>query len=340
MTKSRNALAAIAMVILAACAGRGLETAPVEPPLDAPGSQLGPGLRLIPGALLPGRGPDGNTVVFDAPEGLIVVDTGRHPFMTDQIIAYAQARNQPVAAVVNTHWHLDHTSGNARIKAAYPGARVYATNAIERALTGFLASDYRQGQAVMADEASWQALPPVRREEIELFMSTIDNAGALRPDVVVGASGPLRIAGRTLDVHVTDHAVTDADIWIFDTRTNTAVVGDLVTLPAPFLDTACPDRWSAALAEVWATPFDLAVPGHGAPMRRAEFAAYRTAYDNLIACVGREDAPSACAAGWINDASQFLPEEGDRTSAQRRVEYYVGMLRENGGRSADCQVTP
>ena len=51
----------------------------------------------------------------------------------------------------------------------------------------------------------------------------------LRPDVPVTKSGPMPLAGRPLDVHVTDKAVSDADVWLFDKDTRIAVIGDLVT---------------------------------------------------------------------------------------------------------------
>src|SRR3954454_10285191 len=82
---------------------------------------------LLPGAILPNRGPDGNTVIFVAPDGLVVVDTGRHTWHSDGILAVARERKLPVGAIVNTHWHLDHSSGNGRIKAVFPAAMVYTT---------------------------------------------------------------------------------------------------------------------------------------------------------------------------------------------------------------------
>lgn len=41
-------------------------------------SEIVPGISLIRGAFTPGHQPDGNTVVLSAPDGLIVIDTGRH----------------------------------------------------------------------------------------------------------------------------------------------------------------------------------------------------------------------------------------------------------------------
>src|SRR4051794_24032324 len=82
------------------------------------------GWHLVPGSFEPGRQPDGNSVFLDAPDGLILVDTGRHPAHQAKLLAYARARGRPVAVIVNSHWHLDHSGGNAEILAAYPRARL------------------------------------------------------------------------------------------------------------------------------------------------------------------------------------------------------------------------
>src|SRR4051812_22507075 len=76
--------------------------------------------HLIPGQFGPSSSPDGNSIFLDAPEGLILVDTGRHPEHTERLLAYARERGRPIAAIVNTHWHLDHSSGNAMVRAAFP----------------------------------------------------------------------------------------------------------------------------------------------------------------------------------------------------------------------------
>src|SRR4051812_8388905 len=84
------------------------------------------GVRLISGTFTPGTQPDGNSVIFDAPHGLIVVDTGRHPSHTQKIIDAARASGKPIKAIINSHWHLDHIGGNRLIRSAYPDVRVYA----------------------------------------------------------------------------------------------------------------------------------------------------------------------------------------------------------------------
>ena len=83
----------------------------------APAADSERGWHLVPGTFAPGRGPDGNSVFLDAPDGLILVETGRHPAHREKLLAYARQRGRPIAAVVNTHWHLDHSGGNAEIRA-------------------------------------------------------------------------------------------------------------------------------------------------------------------------------------------------------------------------------
>ena len=290
---------------------------------------------LLPGAVPADRGPDGNTVILVAPTGLVAIDTGRHPWHSDGILAFARSRQRPVAAIVNTHWHLDHSSGNRRVKAAYPEAKVYTTRAVDGALApgGFLVRNVEAARERLRDPNT----PQVRREETELFVATMDAADTLRPDIAVERSAAFIIAGRRLSVRVAADAVTAADLWLYDEATSVAVIGDLVTLPAPFFETACPARWQGALDEVWATPFRLAVPGHGPPMSRAEFDTYRRAFGNFRGCVASENAASVCAANWTKDLGTLLTAEGDRREATEYASYYVDFLRKSGGAGPDCQ---
>jgi hypothetical protein len=138
-------------------------------------------------------------------------------------------------------------------------------------------------------------------------------------------------------MRVATDAVTDGDVWLYDEKTGVAVIGDLVTLPAPFFETACPARWQAALDEVWATPFRTAVPGHGPVMTRTDFDAYRKAFGNFRGCVGSDSAPATCAAAWTKDVSGFLASDAEKTSATEFASYYVDFLRKGGGASADCR---
>ena len=305
-----------------------------DPPASPP-REIARGVHFIAGTFLPGRGPDGNTVIFDAPEGLVVIDTGRHAWHAEAILAFAQARRRPVAAILNTHWHLDHATGNARLRAAFPNAPLYATSAVDAALApnGFLVRNLASARAMAADAS----IPATQREEVQIFLTTMETPQTLRPDIAIDRSQRLRIAGRRFDLRVTDGAVTAADLWLYDRRSRVAVIGDLVTFPAPFFETACPERWRAALDEVRATPFRIAVPGHGEPMSRDQFDAWRRAYNAFIDCARTDAEPAQCASTWSANIAPFIAnDERAQRAALQMGEYYVDFLRTNAGKSPDC----
>lgn len=319
----------LTIALLAPPAGHGAE--PVAQP-DTP-REVAAGVWLVPGGMRDDRQPDGNTVVFEGERGLIVVDTGRHAWHRDAIVALARSREQPIAAIINTHWHLDHVSGNPALRHVYPQLRVYASDAIDDALAGFLARSARDSAAYLQDES----IPATMREDIAADAATVANGPALRPDEVIDRSGPREVAGRQLEFHLARDAVTAADVWLYDDRSKVAVLGDLVTLPAPFLDTACPQGWLEALRTVERTEFRLAIPGHGAPMSRAQVSAYREALGAFVDCANSKAPAEQCSTRWAQAiGSMPAVDAGEAKSAQGIASYYVDLLRANGGRSPHC----
>ena len=327
--RSRIAIAALSSSMAVAAFASTPEPAPPEP------RRLAEGAWWLPGSHLPGRQPDGNTVVLEGPEGLVVLDTGRHSAHRQAILDLARRVGKPVAAIVNSHWHLDHVSGNPALKAAHPGARVHASGAIDGAIAGFLA----KSAASMREMLAKPGLPAGVASDMRGDLATIANARALRPDAVVTASGAVALAGRSLHLNLARHAATEGDVWIFDPATRVAAVGDLVTLPAPFLDTACVEGWKAALAQVWATPFETLVPGHGHPMDRAGFARYRNAFESFTACATSTREARVCAGEWTQAVTSLLESAGqDPKRAEAMAAYYVkDVLRPNPAGSRFCR---
>jgi glyoxylase-like metal-dependent hydrolase (beta-lactamase superfamily II) len=276
------------------------------------------GYHLIPGTLAPNRGPDGNSVFLDAPGGLILVDTGRHPAHRDRLLAYARERGRPIVAIVNTHWHLDHSTGNAEIRAAFPRAELYASNAIDGALTGFLRTSREEAERALAAGQ----IPEANRAEVQRFLAVMDHPEGLRPTRPVTRSADMTIGGRRLQVNLAPYAATAGDVWIYDRAARLVIAGDLVVAPVPFMDTACPEGWRRALDAIAATRFNILIPGHGAPMDRPAFLAWRTAFDAFVDC-GQSDRPKAdCIAGWRRDAARFIPP-GREAMIDSLAGYYI-----------------
>jgi len=300
-------------------------------------SLIAPGTYFVEGEATPNRQPDGNSIIMTAPKGLIVFDTGRHKEHAQALLDFARAQGQSIAAIINSHWHLDHVGGNPRLRAAFPDLQVYASSAIDAARRGFLA-DYR---AQLELEVARAQKKPETQESVRAEIALIDAGAALGPTEIIASSGPLTIAGRRLQVHLESHAVTAGDLWVFDPTTRVLLAGDLVTLPAPFFESACPARWRASLAHLEKAPFDLLVPGHGAPMRRQQFAAYRTAFSNLLECAAGGASTTDCIDGWIRDAAALVDSK-DVSYARTLIGYYgESYLRHPSERIRNfCTVEP
>ena len=280
--------------------------------------EVAKGVHLLRGTYEPGSQPDGNSVIFQTGDGLVVVDTGRHEAHTRALLEFAAKKKQPIVAAINTHWHLDHIGGNALLRREAPGIRIWASPALEGALQGFLA-DYRKSleARISGTEGESEA-----KKSLEKELALIVAGKELAPDEVVRKSVTPSIGGRRLALHLEADAVTAGDLWIVDETSGIVVAGDLITLPFPFLDTACPSRWRAALERLARADFTLVIPGHGAPMKRADFNRYRTAYANLLDCAASSKEKEACAAGWIEDAGPLLAES-EHDFAKQAIHYYV-----------------
>ena len=324
MSLLRPALAACAaLAVLGACSLAPSVRIDASDRLPVPNGfvRLADDAVLLPGAYVPGREPDGNSVVFAGPAGLVVVDTGRHAAHTDALLELAKRAERPLAAIVNSHWHLDHVGGNPRLRAAHPALRVFASGAIEGAMGDFLKTYRRQ-----LTEASAKAKAADERARYATEIALIDQGRALYPDERIAANATRTLAGREFVVGYEADAVTGGDVWLLDRDARLLVAGDLVTLPAPFLDTACPLRWQAALKRLEAQPFDRLVPGHGPVLDRAGFVRYRTAFDNLLKCAASKVDAGTCTTGWHRDADPLLPDEADRKAADALLGYYLGQV--------------
>lgn len=278
---------------------------------------LAPGVVLLPGGFEAGRQPDGNSLLLRGEEGWLLIDSGRHRAHAEAAVAVAGGALQ---AVLNTHWHLDHLGGNVWLRTQRPGLSVWASPAVARALApdGWLDGYRRQLLA---------ALPTVPAEQaavMQVDLDLLNQAEALRPDHEIRSAAAMTLVGRPLQVGV-ETAVSGGDLWVMDAASGTLAAGDLVTLPVPFMDTACPPAWRAALARISAQPFKRLVPGHGPVMTRADFERWRNGFDGLLDCAEQGAHPAACAAVWRSRVDRWLDDAG-RARVNGMVGYYFKTL--------------
>ncbi|MES1195447.1 MAG: MBL fold metallo-hydrolase, partial [Steroidobacter sp.] len=303
----------IAVLVLMQFAGKVLaDPAPREITRD---------VYLLPGQLQSDRSPDGNSEILHGSTGLIVIDTGRNDEHTQQLINAIIAMKLPVAGVINTHWHLDHIGGNAHFKQQWPSVHIYAHPSLDTALNGFHRNYREQLEAYVPTLP--QGSEEKKRYQAELELLKLDRALAETDPVTQTAT--LQLGGRKIGIHVSPHAVTEGDLWIFDTASKTLIAGDLVTLPVPLFDSACAEGWQRALDKLSSTKFRILIPGHGEPMKRAQFEQYRHAFARLLSCAQQADNKRQCIDNWFADARSLVNQE-DEKYGRALLSYYFDQF--------------
>ncbi len=225
------------------------------------------------------EGDGGNVAVFVTNEGVILVDD---KYEQDHDAILAQIRtvtNQPVKYVINTHYHADHSSGNARF---LPMAEVIST---ANARTNIL--EHKQPNAV--------GVAPAR--------------------IVFTDETAVFLGGKEVRARYFGRGHTNGDAIIYFPAQRTIHTGDLMAGTTPLVDYGGGGsivEWTKTLDAAMKLDFDTVIPGHGPVTDRAGLLSYRNSVEKLRDCVsrliregkGQEDIRNALMAdyGWETDS--------------------------------------
>jgi cyclase len=151
--------------------------------------------------MLEGQG--GNITVAVGTDGIIMVDTQFAP-LSDKIKAAVKAISPlPIKYIINTHFHGDHTGGNANFQK--DGAVVIAQDNIRLRL--------KAGGNV--NGTSGQAQPPAPE-------------GGVPKETYSGGVKVIEVGGRKAELHHVYNAHTDGDTWVYFPDANVICTGDVM----------------------------------------------------------------------------------------------------------------
>jgi quinoprotein relay system zinc metallohydrolase 2 len=177
-------------------------------------------------------------------DGVAVIDTGGSPRIGEALLAAIRARTKlPIKYVINTHMHPDHVFGNVAFAGENPTFAGH--HKLPRALAAradrYLAMNKELlGDAAFADE---RIIPPT---------------------LLVEDKTELDLGDRTLVLEAQKTAHTDNDLTVFDKKTGTLFLGDLLfARHTPALDGSI-RGWLDLIGRLKArTDVARVVPGHG-----------------------------------------------------------------------------
>ncbi len=201
------------------------------------------------------EGSGGNIAVLTGPDGKVLVDAGIGVSRPQLTQALAGLGPEPVTHLINTHWHFDHTSGNAWLNSV--GAKIIA----QENTLGFL----QHAQRVEDWDYNFVS-PPANGLPSEVFAS----------------EHSLKLNGQSMNLRHYNPAHTDSDISVTFGEADIVHVGDTFWNGVyPFIDYSTGGSIDGMIAASDAnlaatTDSAIIIPGHGAPVsNRAELQAFR-----------------------------------------------------------------
>ena len=182
----------------------------------------------------------GNVTALITNEGVILVDD-KFEIDHDNIVKMLKTvTNQPVKYVINTHFHGDHSGGNAKLQ-------VEGTLAV----------------------ASVNA----RTRMVETKMTGL-------PNITVQPRGSIWLGGKSAEIYWFGRAHTDGDVVVLFPQNRVLAAGDMYTngegTPQliDYSGGGSAKEWTATVEQATKLDFDTVVPGHGNVAKKADLVAY------------------------------------------------------------------
>ncbi|MBT8100222.1 MAG: MBL fold metallo-hydrolase [Gammaproteobacteria bacterium] len=262
------------------------------PPLSAKPAEIDNGaVRLIPVAdgiyaVLPNfAGANGAVILNDS--GHVVVDSHGTPASARALIdAVATISSTPIRYVINTHWHVDHHSGNAAYKAAYGDDVIFLSHELTREDIPTLGAEqfgqvaaYRATPIQAADDALAAKVDahgnPLSREQTKAIETFRDQqrvfavAGDYRYTLAhLTFSDSMTLHGNPhrIEVMFLHPAHTRSDAIVYIPEQQILIVGDLLTQPILWTWSSYPAGYVKTLKTLEALPAKKILIGHGGPV--------------------------------------------------------------------------
>lgn len=247
--------------------------------------------------MLEGQG--GNITIAVASNGVIMVDSQFAPLHEKIKTAVAQITKQPIRFLINTHYHGDHTGGNAAFAADGVGIIAHE-NANKRLAAGAVNGLTGKKTAPASEKAL--------------------------PSKTYGKATTLNLRGRKAQLRHYPRAHTDGDTFVWFADANVIATGDIVSVGSryPNIDFANGGHINGMIGAVdafikLANEDTKIVPGHGPLLRKSDLLEYRamlaTARDRMARLVaeGKSENEVIEARPFADlDAKVGVNEQGSR----------------------------
>jgi cyclase len=195
-----------------------------------------------------------NSVFLVTDDGVLVIDTRQHPRLGQDLLDRIRTiTNKPIRWVINSHFHGDHTFGNATFKAE--GATFVAHKETARLMQFVQPKE-------MARRAGYFKSQGYDPNEVKLIL----------PDVTFDNAMTIKLGGREVELFYLGPGQQDGDTFVLFPHARALFTpGSFAKHSMPNMAfTTSVDNWIKLLDKVAAMDVDVLLPGHGDVAKRAD----------------------------------------------------------------------
>ena len=253
-----------------------------------------------------------NAAVFVLSRDVLVVDAHSKPSAAASLIAQIKKEitEKPVRYLVNSHFHWDHTQGDAAYKAANPNIEIIASETTKQIMTRIGRDRLKESLdgvpamvetlksrlagATTAQERQW-ANEQLR--QLQAYQQEMQSYPLELPTVTFGQTHLIQDRSGDLRIDFHGRAHTAGDIQVYSPSKKALAAGDTIIGFLPNLNDGYPRPWPKTIDSIAELPFDHIVGGHGPVQHgRARMAQFRNYIEDLTARVERAKKAGASLA--------------------------------------------
>jgi glyoxylase-like metal-dependent hydrolase (beta-lactamase superfamily II) len=219
-----------------------------------------------------------NAAIFVNSQDVLVVDAHSKPSAAAALIAQIKkdVTTKPVRYLVNSHFHWDHTQGDAAYKASGAKVEIIASDTTKQLMTQLsrdrlkesLDSVPRQIDDVQARLAKATSAAGKERytdmiRQLKGYQAEMKSYTLELPTTTFTKSHVIKDTAGDLHIDFHGRAHTAGDVAVFSPRKRVVASGDVIIGFLPNINDGYPKPWPATIDSVGQLAFDHIIPGHG-----------------------------------------------------------------------------
>jgi cyclase len=218
-----------------------------------------------------------NAAIFEMSDGLLVVDSHSKPSAVYSLAAQIkrEVSKKPVKYLVNSHFHWDHSQGNAAFKKVHPQAMIVssvgtwqllseqATLRLKGSLEETAATiDQMKDKLGKTSNAEDKKFLQAQINEAQSYLAEMKSYTPEIPTITVGRDLVLHDEMHDLHLAFRGRAHTAGDISVFCPQKKVIATGDMLHGFQPWFSDAYPYEWPKTLYTFAELDFNQVIGGH------------------------------------------------------------------------------